>query len=259
VGSNPGEQGSDPVVNLSGLSSQQLLRFAEDPASAPDLLRVLATDHPQTRVAIASNPAADSALLQWLDGLGDPSVSAAITSRSQHMPPVSSVQGFPGGQVPSTARKFVWIGIPAAVAVLVVAAIAVIFVVIPALKTVISADSRPVVASDIITVGYYPGTPVVAPDGTVYVPNYGDGTVSVMSNGQVTDTITVGRSPGTPVVAPDGAIYVPNRDDDTVSVIDDGRVTDTITVGNGPLTPAVAPDGTIYVPNHFDNTISVLR
>src|SRR5947209_1568291 len=58
--------------------------------------------------------------------------------------------------------------------------------------------------------------------GTAYVPNAGDGTVSVITtaSGLVSAPITVGKHPGAVAFTPDGTrAYVANTDDDTVSVI----------------------------------------
>jgi len=75
----------------------------------------------------------------------------------------------------------------------------------------------------------------------------------------VAATISVGKTPDSLTVAPDGTVYVTNTDDGTVSVIKGDRVTTTINVGKSPVGAAVAPDGTVYVPNGGDGTVSVLR
>jgi DNA-binding beta-propeller fold protein YncE len=41
----------------------------------------------------------------------------------------------------------------------------------------------------------------------------------VIKDGKVASTITVGKDPATPAVASDGTVYVPNGDDGTVSVL----------------------------------------
>ena len=41
----------------------------------------------------------------------------------------------------------------------------------------------------------------------------------MISGGKVTTTIPVGKNPYPPAVAPDGTVYVPNADDGTVSVL----------------------------------------
>jgi len=43
--------------------------------------------------------------------------------------------------------------------------------------------------------------------------------VSVLKGTQVVRTITVGNRPATPAVGPDGTVYVPNTADGTVSVL----------------------------------------
>ena len=103
-------------------------------------------------------------------------------------------------------------------------------------------------------------TPVVAPDGSVYVTGSdGDkpGTVTVIKGAQVS-TLHVGRGPGLPVVAPNGTVYVANADDSTVTVINGAQAIATIPVGTKPHTPVAASDGTVYVANHDDGTVSVI-
>jgi hypothetical protein len=121
---------SDPVVSLSGFSPQQLMQLAGDPDTDPGLLHVLVEKIPPTRVAVASNPAADPALLQRLQDLGDPAVDAALAARDHNVPPVlpsgtpplvSLVSGAStgprqpsGDQAPPVGRKrgrvLLWVG-----------------------------------------------------------------------------------------------------------------------------------------------------
>jgi len=46
-----------------------------------------------------------------------------------------------------------------------------------------------------------------------------EGTVSVINGTKVTTTIPVGQHPYPPVMAPDGTLYVANSGDGTVSVL----------------------------------------
>src|SRR5207247_1021124 len=98
--------------------------------------------------------------------------------------------------------------------------------------------------------------------GTAYVPNAGDGTVSVITTatGLVSATITIGNAlaasgPGV-AVTPDGKhVYVANLSVGTVSVITTatGVVSAPITVGTHPSAVAITPDGKYaYVPNYGD-------
>jgi YVTN family beta-propeller protein len=97
-----------------------------------------------------------------------------------------------------------------------------------------------------ITVGNDPRCVVVTPDQTyVYVTNYGDDTVSVisLSDREVIETINVGDGPYGISITPSGAfVYVVNQLDGTVSVIDTDSYSDdyntviaTIDVGNSPI------------------------
>ena len=80
---------------------------------------------------------------------------------------------------------------------------------------------------------------------------------------RVTHTIPVGSSPyGVAVDPAAGTAYVPNYGDGTVSVIDEATntVTRTIPVGSGPYGVAVDPASrTVYVTNSGDGTVSVIN
>jgi YVTN family beta-propeller protein len=79
--------------------------------------------------------------------------------------------------------------------------------------------------------------------------SYQPGKVMVLdlSNNTVIDSITVGRNPEQPVVL-NGSLYVPNSLDNTVSVIDvaTNKVTSTVTVGDGPRTVVADQAGNIW-------------
>ncbi|MBA3832589.1 MAG: YncE family protein [Chthoniobacterales bacterium] len=118
---------------------------------------------------------------------------------------------------------------------------------------------------------------------TIYVPNLGDGTVSVIDGdrcngmevsgcGQTPATTAVGTSPQEVAVDDTtNTIYVVNQDDATVSVIDGTHCNgmDTsgcnqswprVAVGASPQALAVNPDNhTVYVANTDDNTVSVIN
>jgi YVTN family beta-propeller protein len=103
--------------------------------------------------------------------------------------------------------------------------------------------------------------------GTVYVANFGAGTVSVIDTktGKVTDSITVGKAPYGIVFSPDGTrAYVTNHFGNTVSVINTKTrtVTATIPVGIDPWSIAITPDGKhVYTANDggpSDPTVSVI-
>ena len=106
--------------------------------------------------------------------------------------------------------------------------------------------------------------------GYVYVTNFDDGTVSVITpaTNNVAATITVGSEPAWVAVSHTGPeagdVYVANSDG-TVSVISPSSdtVIATITVGNGPVGVAISPSGAyagdIYVTNQTDGTVSVIN
>ncbi|WP_051692062.1 cadherin-like beta sandwich domain-containing protein, partial [Pedobacter borealis] len=108
-------------------------------------------------------------------------------------------------------------------------------------------------------------TITATPVSFLYIPNSGDGTVSVVNTATnlVTATIGVGGSPKGVSVSPDGStVYVTNSDDGTVSVINSATntVTATINVGMSPNGVAVSPDGSkVYVTNYNGGTISVIN
>jgi YVTN family beta-propeller protein len=280
--------GSENPFDVVGLTPEQRLRLAADPGTAPSLLQSLAQYYPPTRVVVAGNPAAYPALLQWLAGLGDPAVSAAVAARlhSPAPPPPPPVAGFtptaapvasgpgpvapvaltdvdgptlsaPGGQpvmvAPKAKRRrlLVWVGVVAAVVVVALVGVVVF-------RTVTVSHPATHVAAT-ITVGKNPAGLAVARDGSVYVANYGDKTVSVIKGDRVTTTINVGTSPVGAAVASDGTLYVANYGDGTVSVIKGDLLTTTITVGKNPVGAAFGSDGTLYVANYGDGTVSVLR
>ncbi|WP_052207027.1 beta-propeller fold lactonase family protein [Sinomonas humi] len=109
----------------------------------------------------------------------------------------------------------------------------------------------------------------VASDGTVYVPNYGSGTVSVIPPGAdtIAREIAVGAGPREVAIARDGTAYVTNQVAGTVSVIpaSAGRVSRTIQVSSAPGRTdnphgiAVGPDGTVYVTDITANEVAVIR
>ncbi len=61
---------------------QDLCNEAEDASTSLERLAELAYQHPETRAAVASNPASYEGLLEWLGSLGDPAVDAALSARA---------------------------------------------------------------------------------------------------------------------------------------------------------------------------------
>ena len=138
-----------------------------------------------------------------------------------------------------------------------------------------SSSSSPALSQQVVTkyavtatvgVGSYPAAVAVDPNtDTVYVPNSGDSTMSVIdgATNTVRATVAVGSYPSAVAVDPNtDIVYVPNAGDSTVSVID--GVTDTVTatiqnVGLHPDAVAVDPTtSTVYVANAGNNSVSVI-
>jgi gliding motility-associated-like protein len=100
--------------------------------------------------------------------------------------------------------------------------------------------------------------------GFAYIPNSGDGTVSVVNTvtNKIVTTIPVGSQPYGIVVTGGGAtVYVTNQGSGTVSVIDTktNTVIHTITVGSGPAGMSLTPDSLLFVVNQNDNTVGTVN
>ncbi len=111
-----------------------------------------------------------------------------------------------------------------------------------------------------------------SPDGSkVFVANYSDGTVSVISTATntVIDTISIGggAEPYVLAVSPDGStLYVGNYSVDTVSVVSTATdtITHTISTVDGSFSGvyglAVSPDGSrLWVANYDSSSVSVIN
>jgi peptide/nickel transport system substrate-binding protein len=101
-------------------------------------------------------------------------------------------------------------------------------------------------------------TSVAAGEGSVWVTNAYDGTVSRIDpvTRSVRQTIEVGDSPSGIAVGA-GAVWVANHADSTVSRIDPATnaVVQTVDVGNGPLAVAFG-EGSVWVTNSLDRSVS---
>ena len=74
-----------------------------DPSTSGADLSVIAQNHSTLRTTVALHPNAYPGLLDWLDSLGDPAVSAVVaTRRPQYSPPVSAPPPPPYFPVPSS-------------------------------------------------------------------------------------------------------------------------------------------------------------
>lgn len=88
---------------------------ASDPRTSGQTLADIAAQRPDLRPAVAANPSAYPALLDWLRGLGEPAVDAALASRAQATqvlpaqptgplaPPAPSWAGGPPSGAPASA------------------------------------------------------------------------------------------------------------------------------------------------------------
>jgi len=103
-------------------------------------------------------------------------------------------------------------------------------------------------------------TGVVVANGSVWVANSGDGTVTRLGSQTIESAtgsrpIKVGRKP-TGIAAGEGAVWVANTGDNTVTRIDPfTRSTTTIPVGAGPTAVAVG-GGLVWVANTAEGTVS---
>jgi YVTN family beta-propeller protein len=103
------------------------------------------------------------------------------------------------------------------------------------------------------------------PDGkTVWVTNYGDGTVQPIDVATHTAgvPIAVGANPERDAISPDGKyLWVANQGAGTASEIDLSTdiVAHTVTVGAQPFGVTVGPDDTAYLGNTSGNSVSVVN
>lgn len=115
--------------------------------------------------------------------------------------------------------------------------------------------------------GDRPFPPAVTSDGsTAFVPNYDDGTVTVidLAGGQILGTVAVGEHPSGGVVLPGDSTYaVAVRGENKVLFINIAarRVVDSLTegIGESPFSVVVTPDGRLaFVNNTASHDISVI-
>jgi hypothetical protein len=85
------------------MSSEDLVREAQDPSTPPGRLAELAQADRATWPAIVFNPAAYDGLLQWLGERGDPTVNAALAARAAQAATLNP----PTPPVPPAAPAFV--------------------------------------------------------------------------------------------------------------------------------------------------------
>ncbi len=97
--------------------------------------------------------------------------------------------------------------------------------------------------------------------GFAYIPNSGDGTVSVVNTttDKIVATIAVGSRPYGIILSGDGSTaYVTNQGSGDISVINTqtNKVTHMIRVGAGPTGMSIAQGGAMFLANQNDNTVS---
>lgn len=124
--------------------------------------------------------------------------------------------------------------------------------------TALRADDLSKVAT--FNVGRNPTAIVVTDDGTGWVVNTDDGTVSLLSGTTNYRTINVGVAPTGIAADPNGYVYVANSGDGTVSVINvSGRYVErTVAVGGTPHAVAVDADGRAYVTDSGADRVLVI-
>jgi YVTN family beta-propeller protein len=110
-----------------------------------------------------------------------------------------------------------------------------------------------------VPVGHFPATPVYDPsNGTLFVSNQGDGTVSAIDGPTqtVVATISVGSEPGVPAYDPaNGELYVPDLKSASVSVVSAATYTVATTLHGDlyPTTPVLdSTNGDLYLPHLSD-------
>ncbi|WP_394698775.1 PKD domain-containing protein [uncultured Methanoregula sp.] len=101
-------------------------------------------------------------------------------------------------------------------------------------------------------------SPVLGPDGTIYIGNYGDSRVYALDpEGTIRWTyLTGGAIQSSPAIGADGTIYIGNEGDSKLYALNpDGTLRWTYTTGGGIVaSPAIGPDGTIYFGNTGPDT-----
>ncbi|BDH09222.1 IPT/TIG domain-containing protein [Streptomyces hygroscopicus] len=114
-----------------------------------------------------------------------------------------------------------------------------------------------------IPVGTAPVGVAAAPNGNLYVINFGSANVSVINSttNTVITTVPTGNSPSSVAVAPNGNVYVANQSSANVTVINSttNTVITTVPTGTNPFAVAVAPNGNVYVTNVASANVTVIN
>ena len=92
------------------MTQDQARDLALDPTTPAAQLAEIATHRPDLRALVAAHPNAYPALLEWLRGLGDPAVVAAVDARPGTAAPLAPVSHPlpPGGAPPVPAQVSAW-------------------------------------------------------------------------------------------------------------------------------------------------------
>jgi outer membrane protein assembly factor BamB len=110
-------------------------------------------------------------------------------------------------------------------------------------------------------------SPVIGPDGTVYIGSYDQKVYALVDKGTATPTVKWSFSAGdaivaAPAVGADGTVYVSSEDKKLYALVDNGTATPTVkwsfTAGS-PIdgSPAIGPDGTVYVSSYDDKVYAL--
>jgi outer membrane protein assembly factor BamB len=78
-----------PIEGTRMADERTPVQIASDPQTDLATLAQLAYDNPELRVAVAANPSAYEGLLEWLAGVGDPAVTAALAARGRAETPAT--------------------------------------------------------------------------------------------------------------------------------------------------------------------------
>ncbi|AGB01803.1 PKD domain-containing protein [Methanoregula formicica] len=106
-------------------------------------------------------------------------------------------------------------------------------------------------------------SPVIGPDGTIYIPNYGDKNLyAINPDGSVKWTYySGGNLYYSPAIGSDGTIYFGDYTNYNLTALnpDGTRKWNFTTGGSVQASPAIGPDGTIYVPGYSSNKLYALN
>jgi outer membrane protein assembly factor BamB len=98
-------------------------------------------------------------------------------------------------------------------------------------------------------------SPVVAPDGTLYLGS-GDGRLHAVRDGkELWDFSAGGETPSSPAVGPDGSVFVAATDGNLYGVRDGMKIWEHRTGDTGASSPVVTSNGTVHAPMTATETL----